>query len=153
MSAEETKREHLLNGLMASGWCSQELLDDVDAAINEAMARALAESEKRVRVLEFDRDKLLEAGGIALMIRPDLIRDGSLSLFSALEPLRHAVESVESDRMDAALLKGEPDARPDHPKDGYAYAGCFCADCQALRLAYTPGLKRQVTAEGEPDAR
>jgi len=51
-----------------------------------------------------------------------------------------------------AALEG-PAARPDHPKDGYAYAGCFCADCQALRLAYTPGLKRQVTAEGEPDAR
>ena len=83
----------------------------IEAEAREPLARALAESEERVRVLEFDRDKLLEAGGIALMIRPDLIRDGSLSLFSALEPLRHAVESVESDRMDAALLKGEPDAR------------------------------------------
>jgi hypothetical protein len=55
-------------------------------------------------------------------------------------------DAVQMARRAEELEKALREMRPDHPKDGYAYAGCFCADCERVRQSYTPGLHRQVAA-------
>jgi len=62
---------------------------DPDGVIAHALA-VNDEQAATIAILRAALDGLVEAGEIALMIRQDLVRDGSTSMYTALEPLRHA---------------------------------------------------------------